>query len=81
MPRAADTGHPPRRHPRPPDPLLLGLGARHGGHPTGPQNPSPDHEQVLAGDEPAMLRGSDGLTDVEREALAHRYDVPVRATS
>ncbi|NAZ77093.1 hypothetical protein GTQ99_16940 [Kineococcus sp. T13] len=80
MPRAAETGHPPRRHHRPPDPLLLGLGARHGGQPTGPHDPSANPEQALAGDEPAMLRGSDGLTDVEREALAHRYDVPVRTT-
>ncbi|NAZ87326.1 hypothetical protein [Kineococcus indalonis] len=36
-----------------------------------------DGAHPWAGGEPANLRGRDGLTDGERRALAHRYDVVV----
>ena len=44
------------------------------------QLPQVAEPKLTAEDEVAALRGSDGLTGIEREALAHRYDVVVRGS-
>ncbi len=86
MPRTPTPGHPAghpgghrhRNHHRPPDPL-----PEPGAHRGVPAErlPRPLEVRPTAEDEVVALRGSDGLTDIEREALAHRYDVVVRTTT
>ena len=85
-PAGPSTGHPAdrstdhrhRSQHRPPD-LPLASATRHAVL-RGPLPQRPEAEST-AEDEVAALRGSDGLTDVQREALSHRYDVVVRTTS
>ena len=78
MSHSAGTGHLPRSHPRCSPGSLDEPTSR-----LGSRNDSAPHLQdaeLTVVDEPAVLRGLDGLTDGEREALTHRYDIVFRGT-
>ncbi|GAB3264147.1 hypothetical protein GCM10027586_20220 [Kineococcus gypseus] len=83
MPRALTSSQRPKNRHRLPDPLPQ-AGAHRGAACDRAPHPSEAWPQTwteawsTADDEVAALRGSDGLTAVERDALAHRYDVTLR---
>ena len=79
MPQTVRTVRLPRHNRVHPTDSLGQHAAHHGEQDAAFRQPS--QEQFGICDEPATLRGRDGLTDIEREALAHRYDVVVRVDS
>ena len=81
MPRAVEAGLPARRPARRASAFPDALSARDGAHESA-QGARPDYSslgvEAGSGVEPAMLRGRDGLTDIEREILGHRYEITGR---
>ena len=85
MPRAAKAGLPARRSARCASALADALGVhddvRDAAYQSaqGARSDCSSHGvEAGSGDEPAMLRGRDGLTDIEREILGHRYEIAGR---